>query len=206
MASFNQHISGGFLIGIVGAITSLLLLSISLVQGIVVFIFIVFGSILPDIDSDTSKPIQIIFGAAGIIIPVVTYQFFFSSGYRLENLLCYIVFGYLIIRYIVAKIFFKFTDHRGIIHSIPFAIICGEITYLLFSNSPMEARILFAGACTIGVFVHLIMDEMWSVDVSGLKIKKSFGSALALKAKSSISTLLFYIIIVILGVFVILLN
>ena len=206
MASFNQHISGGFICGIAGSIASLFLFSVSLVQAIIVFIFVVFGSILPDIDSDTSKPVQIIFGAAGIIIPVVTYQFFFSSGYRLENLLCYIVFGYLIIRYIIAKIFFKFTDHRGIIHSIPFAIICGEITYLLFSNSSLEAKLLFAGACTVGVFVHLAMDEMWSVDVSGLRIKKSFGSALALKAKSFTSTLLFYIIIVILGVIIVLLS
>ena len=202
MANFNQHLSGGAIAAVIGTAISIFFFSVSFVQAVVTFIFIIFGAILPDIDSDTSKPVHMAFGAAGIILPVITYQFFFHGEYKLENLLCYIVFGYLIIRYAVANIFFKFTHHRGIIHSIPFAVICGEVTYLLFINSATEIRLLFAFACTAGVLVHLAMDEIWSIDASGLRIKSSFGSALALKSKSITATSLFYLLIIILAVLI----
>jgi hypothetical protein len=65
------------------------------------------------------------------------------------------------------------------IHSIPMAILLGQLTFF-FVTGMMEERLLKAGALTAGFLSHLILDEIFSIDSTGakLRLKKSFGTAL----------------------------
>lgn len=199
MASFNQHLSGGTIVGSVGASTGFLFMDFSISQTATAFILGCLGAILPDIDSDTSKPIQFLFGYLGILLPIGFLSALGSSHFSMENLLPLMVGGYFMVRYLISNLFLRFTTHRGIIHSIPAAILCGQITYLFFINSTPEVRLAFALVTTVGYLTHLAMDEMWSIDLSGLKIKRSFGSALCFKSASKLGTFGIYLLIVVMG-------
>ena len=138
-----------------------------------------FAGMLPDIDSDTSKSFQeCIYLAAGIgcILTVsrlrhhdVDADFAMFGG---AMMLLFIRFG-------VGSWIKKITVHRGMIHSIPMAILVGQLTFFAVTGT-IEERLLKAAALTIGFLSHLILDEMYSIDSTGakLRLKRSFGTAL----------------------------
>lgn len=200
MANFKQHLAGGVAVGVVGSSISLLTVGLSITQSALVFILGCLGGVLPDIDSDTSKPIQMIFGYLGVILPITVLTQLHPNGAMMETVLLMTVIGYFLVRNVLSTLFLKLTTHRGIVHSLPATVICGQVMYLLFHESAPVARVVFAVTCAIGFLVHLILDEIWSVNLMGLQIKRSFGSALALTANSKTTTALAYFMILFLGI------
>ena len=200
MASLKKHISFGVLWAIIISVVAVVSGMLNLLQAVIVFTLAVIGSGLPDIDSDTSKPVQILFGIIGVVCPVVMYKLFLGENATMESIFLCILGLYLVIQHLLSKIFMKYTKHRGIYHSIPAAIISGEIVFLIFASSELATRLFFASAVTGGYLSHLILDEIYSVDLMGLKIKSSLGSALAFTAPSKIVTLLAYLLLIILGI------
>jgi membrane-bound metal-dependent hydrolase YbcI (DUF457 family) len=138
-----------------------------------------FAGMLPDIDSDTSKSFQeCIYLAAGIGC-MLTVARLRNYGIPTD----FAVFGgamvLLFIRFGVGAWIKKITVHRGMIHSIPMAILAGQLIFFVVTGT-IEERILKAAALTIGYLSHLILDEIYSIDSTGakLRLKKSFGTAL----------------------------
>ena len=138
-----------------------------------------FAGMLPDIDSDTSKSFQeCIYLAAGIgcILTVSRLRY---HGVDTD----FAMFGgammLLFIRFGVGSWIKKITVHRGMIHSIPMAILSGQLTFFAVTGT-IEERLLKAAALMIGFLSHLILDEIFSIDSTGakLRLKKSFGTAL----------------------------
>jgi membrane-bound metal-dependent hydrolase YbcI (DUF457 family) len=202
MASFKQHTAGGVIWGVTGSVIAAMTISVNIVQLVTMFILGVFAAILPDIDSDTSRPVEILFGIIAVLLPVTLCNIFFPNGTTMENMLCFIFIAYLVISHLCSKIFFKITKHRGIVHSIPAAIICGEVAFLIFADSPFRIRIAYALILCGGFLVHLIMDEIWSIDLLGARLKKSFGSALKFRSESKIITFIIYLIIMIMAIII----
>ena len=133
---------------------------------------------LPDIDSDTSKSFQeCIYLTAGIGCIL--------TATRLRNHVDpdLAMFGgaiiFLLIRFGLSPLIKTLTVHRGMIHSIPMAILCGELVFFVVTGTVAE-RLVKAAALTIGFLSHLILDEVYSIDSSGtsLRLKRSFGTAL----------------------------
>lgn len=146
------------------------------------------GGLLPDIDLDTSKISQIgftfasLFGASFLMVLFINYRPS-HFGKSLEPIDMIIVWGvlFLILKFIVFWLFSKFTKHRGMVHSIPYMAVLSLGFVLLsfyFLKLPPTLSWLFGLFLFFGSVVHLILDEIYSVNVYGLKIKKSFGSAL----------------------------
>ncbi len=79
-------------------------------------------------------------------------------------------------------LFKKITVHRGVFHSIPAIVIYAEVVFLYLYNYPSLSRLWLTGAAFAGALSHLILDEIYSVDFDGAKIriKRSFGTALKL--------------------------
>lgn len=73
----------------------------------------------------------------------------------------------------------RITVHRGVLHSIPFALIFAEIVFLFLRPFGWRERLLLALAAWIGAMSHLILDEIYAVNFDGKKIrlKQSFGTA-----------------------------
>ena len=205
MATFKKHISFGIIWAVLISAAAVLSGMLDILQAVIVFTLAVIGAGLPDIDSDTSRPVQILFGVIGVVCPVVMYKLFLGENATMEAVFISILFLYLFIQHVLSKIFLKYTHHRGIYHSIPAAVISGELIFLIFASSALTPRLFFAAAVAGGYLSHLVLDEIYSVDLGGLKIKSSFGSAVALTAPSKIVTMLAYLLLMILGVLCIIL-
>ncbi len=138
------------------------------------------GGILPDIDSDHTIPVQILFSVLSVALAFMSV-FSKADTYSVVELSCLWILVHLFVRHVLYKIFAKFTVHRGIFHSqlaaIFFLFLSAAAGYHMFALSTVSAW-LVGCFVALGYMIHLLLDEIYSVDISGARIKKSFGTAL----------------------------
>jgi|GEM_PF-2290145 len=92
------------------------------------------------------------------------------------------------------------TVHRGVFHTVPAIIIYTEIIFLLMYNQGIKERILITVGAFAGSLSHLLLDEIYSVDFEGRRLKRSFGTALSFwKSDYPYSSTLAYISVIVLG-------
>jgi membrane-bound metal-dependent hydrolase YbcI (DUF457 family) len=123
-----------------------------------------------------------------------------------EFIITYFVISYLLIRYVICELVKRMTTHRGIMHSIPFALLCAEAGFLIFIPSGKNMAIAVGISIFAGFITHLLLDEVNSITLkNGVipKFKKSAGTALKFKSKSIIDTLVIYLFVITGGVRVI---
>lgn len=194
MADFKAHTSVGTLWGLLLGTVSVISDFCSLIGGIVILFLAATSSAAPDIDSDTGRPRELVLSFLGIAIPIVLL-FNISDSTSSENILAATLISFFLVRYILGYLLAKFTVHRGLWHSIPAAVLCSEITYLLFFDLPVKVRLLYALSVLGGFISHLLLDEMYSVKVLALDTKRSFGTALKFTGPSKLQTFLLYFLI-----------
>lgn len=95
------------------------------------------------------------------------------------------LFAVAILIQLSVPLFKKFTVHRGIFHSIPGIIVYSELAFLFLSvttSFSLYTRLILTCSAFAGALSHLILDEIFSVDFDGKKIraKRSMGSAINL--------------------------
>ena len=91
--------------------------------------------------------------------------------------------SFLFVRYLLFKVFNSLTVHRGIFHSLLaasfFALIIACISFQFLKQNATFSWI--SGAfIAIGFIIHLLLDEVYSVDIANKRLKRSFGTALKL--------------------------
>ena len=167
-------------------------------QSLIALFFGIAGGVLPDLDSDNSKPIRGVFGIFAITLPLV-FILSFKTIFSIVEMLLIWIFSSFILRIVFFKIFLSLTSHRGIFHTIPMGIVLAQMLVLLcslFFKIDINTSFIYGFFIFFGFFIHLLLDEMYSVNVLGAKIKKSFGTALKLYDKNNKSgTLILYLII-----------
>jgi hypothetical protein len=182
MADFKTHIFvASPLSGL--AATSLLVAGMATPREVVLYFLLgSIGGILPDIDSDTSVPVRLTFN---FLAPVIAFLIMFTQGsdYSVAELLLVWLTSFLLIKYGVFSFFTRLTVHRGVIHSIPagvlFWLLSNILFYRVFHFSNFTAWM--AGFFVFfGFIVHLVLDELNSLNLHGKEVKKSFGTALKL--------------------------
>ncbi len=159
------------------------------------------GGMLPDLDSDYGVPVREMFALAAIVVPLTMVPRLTQMGISQEGVLATVLFGYVIIRYFVARLFRRFTVHRGMFHSIPAMLIAGLIVYLGYASPNRPMRVLLASGVMLGFLSHLVLDEIYSVGFNGIrvKLKSSAGSALKFVSPSMPATATCYMILGALG-------
>jgi len=180
MANFQTHLNLGI---VVSATTTLALHTAALIDGSQAFSFFVLGvigSLLPDIDSKTSKPTNILFNLIGAGLAFVMTLPWFGQLSPLQLTLIW-AGVYVLVRHGFFEIFAHLTVHRGIWHSLlavtAVALTITDVAFWLWHESAQAAWI--AGIITgIGYLTHLTLDEIYSVDLLNRRIKRSFGTAL----------------------------
>ena len=170
-----------------------------------ILIATIVGSFLPDLDSNQGIPLRILLKTFSIIGGITTgYIFFENEEKSLIQTILYSILCGLFIYFIVGGVFKKITNHRGIFHSIPAAILSGLIALSLFNLFivDLELKIILSLAIGIGYLCHLVLDEMNSiVNLGGTPFvpNKSLGSALKLYSKNWIPSIAVYTLIVLLA-------
>jgi len=176
--------------------------TILFINPITIILMVIFGTIgglFPDIDLKSSVPTRYLRIVAKITFLFIFIKFFmvFVSEYLSDTkllsnlsetyltLMSFFVISTISIIFslISVRILSKNLKHRGIIHSIPFAILSSIILsyfikYLVI-NFGIQINYYFVGfSFFVGFIVHLSLDEIYSVDFKNKRIKKSFGTAL----------------------------
>ncbi len=182
MANFPTHIGVGTVVA--GALATVTLATDLLAPKDVVAVTLagVLGSVLPDIDLKDSRPSRAMFAGLAIFFSFAVL-FSVESRYSVAEMLVLWLGTLLLVRYVVGAIFYRFSYHRGIWHSLLAAAFSGLLTaaifYRLLNRDPSVAWVA-AVFMVFGYLTHLILDEMYSVDVMDTRIKASFGTALKL--------------------------
>lgn len=207
MASFHGHITASSALGLaVGAFGSW---HLHYDWGVVFFAaaLTTIGGMLPDLDSESGIPVREMFGLAGVLAPLLLAERVRQLGYRSEELLVLLGATYLLVRYGVAAIFKHFTVHRGMFHSIPAMLIAGMVVFLMHRSDhvmgaeELQKRFYLAAGTMLGFLSHLILDELFAVDLMGFvpKLNHFAGSALKFTSASWPATLVTYTILLALG-------
>jgi hypothetical protein len=203
MAGYKAHFAFGVLTAACVAVAMLVISWVSLTVMPLVFLLAVIGSMLPDIDSDTGLPVRLLFGtlAVATIGLALFYMMNSTATSWLQQGLIGVGAG-LFVYFIIGGIFKHFTEHRGVFHSIPAALVMGLVAMSVSGLLGIgEKMVLVVGlAITAGYLSHLVLDEINStVNLSGIpfKPKKSLGTALKLTGGSKMMTTAIYIALVV---------
>jgi len=140
------------------------------------------SGMLPDLDSDSGVPLRESLTFASACIPMLLLDRFQKYGWQTEMIVLAGAVIYGVVRFGLGTLLKKYTVHRGMFHSIPAALIAGEAAFLLCSYGNEYVRAYKACAVMLGFMSHLVLDEIWSVKVSGGRIglKSSSGTAMKL--------------------------
>jgi len=185
MANFRVHVLGA-------AIPSALAAGLAWAGGLVTpavggvcFGLGVLGGMLPDIDAESSVPTRIIFGALAVVAAAAVALAL--RGDTAPGLVAVAaVAAFVAIRVGLRGFTAWLCVHRGLVHSLPFAALVGVVVVHVasraFQLAPTPAWL--AGVFLTGGFlIHLALDEAFSVDLLGARMKRSFGTALKLGSR-----------------------
>lgn len=173
---------------------------LNLVHAVAVAVLGTTGGLLPDLDSDSGKPLALMFQLISILFPILLLPYAWpyirlyigpGSGKDIPFFLCYYTVSYLLINYAVLPLVKRFTRHRGMMHSLPFAIVAGEAAFLLLRPSGMTIALYGGLAVLSGCLAHLILDDL---------VSASIGGALKLKGPNLWGTLAVYAVMVAMGI------
>ncbi len=157
-------------------------------QVILFFLLGTLGSLLPDMDADNSAPVQFTFSFTSILMAFFVMFFFAQVTLSVMELILIWLIAYLFFRWFIFALFTRFTRHRGIFHSIPAALFFGCLTatvaYRFFDSPPIHAW-MYGIFVAFGYLVHLLLDELYSVNLFGMRTRRSLGTALKLYSRKS---------------------
>lgn len=202
MANFKTHFSFGIILGIaaiVGATTYSIIIDNSILA--LVFLSILIGSFLPDLDSDGGTPFKFVINGFAFLVAVMAFLSVKQVYPEDIKILAGVPIGiFFFVYFVIGGILKKFTHHRGIFHSIPGGLIAAFGALLFFRNLEFSKTDCFflATAVAIGYFGHLLLDELKSATgFNGITLRpeKSLGSALKFTSKSKAITMAVYIIL-----------
>ena len=182
MANFTTHLVVGTVVA--GTLATLTLAADVIAPENLVAVTLAgsLGGVLPDIDLKESRPSRALFAGLAIFFSFAVL-FHFAPQLSIAEMWLLWLGTLFFVRYGLHTIFHRFAVHRGIWHSLIAALTCALATVLVFYyvfGRPDGVAWLAGGFLLVGYLVHLTLDEIYSVDVMGAHIKKSFGTAIKL--------------------------
>jgi membrane-bound metal-dependent hydrolase YbcI (DUF457 family) len=140
------------------------------------------SGMLPDLDSDSGRPLREATTLAAAVVPMLMAERFQRMGMDHESMVLAAGVLYFAIRFGVTNAFRRYTVHRGMWHSIPAAAIVGMLAFLIISTEDISIRLFKTIAVVLGFVSHLILDEIWAINYrkGQYQFKTSFGTALKL--------------------------
>ena len=188
MAAYREHITVSGTLGLAYAFAAVGMFGFSIIQATNAAILTWIAGMLPDLDSQSGKPVRELFGLTAALAPLLLLQHTNHVGISGDRAMLFALLLYGFIRYGGAALLGRVTVHRGMFHSIPALIIAAELTFLAYHSPSLPVRLLMACGVAVGFLSHLILDEMYNVQWDGvrLKLKSSAGSALKFFGKDSL--------------------
>lgn len=179
MANFPTHIVVGTVVA--GSLATLTLAADVIAPENLVAVTMAgsLGSVLPDIDLKDSRPSRALFAGLAVFFSFALL-FHFAPRLSIAEMWVLWLATLLFVRYGLHTAFHRLTNHRGVWHSWIAGLASAFATVIIFYyvfDRPDGVAWLAGGFLLIGFLTHLILDEIYSVDVLGNHIKRSFGTA-----------------------------
>lgn len=180
MAGFKTHITTSTVIGVAYGAGAYVGYDVPLHSCVLAGGLCSVSGMLPDLDSGPGVPLRESVTFAAAVVPLLLIHRW--QRYELEPETMVLAGGliYLLIRYGLGKLVTRLTVHRGMFHSLPALAIVGELTFLICDHENLWIRIFFSLAVMAGFASHLVLDEIWSIDLRRLRLKSSSGTAVKL--------------------------
>jgi membrane-bound metal-dependent hydrolase YbcI (DUF457 family) len=181
MADFRTHVTTSSVLGLgyagMGAVIGMPL-DTSLVAGGLCGV----SGMLPDLDSESGIPLREAMGFAAAVVPMLLVERFEMLGLGHDVMILIAAAMYFGIRFVGATLVSRFSVHRGMFHSLPAAFIFAGVAFLITEYAELNVRYFKAGGVFAGFMSHLLLDELYSIDMrpGRLRLKRSFGTAIKL--------------------------
>lgn len=187
MAGFQMHITTSTVLGVAYGGTALALFDVPLPTAVLATGLCSVSGMLPDLDSGPGRPLRESLAFAAAFVPMMMFDRARQLGWSQESMVLAGGLIYLGIRFGVGWMLRKYTVHRGMFHSLPAALLCGELAFLLCNTGELPIRYFKAASVLIGFMSHLVLDEIYSVERKGIgvRFKSSFGTAIKFWGKST---------------------
>jgi len=180
MADFSTHVLGASAFCSIAAVACAKVLALPVEQTLALVAAGTVGGVLPDIDLPQSTPARWLFTALGALAALV-WLFAHLDRYGTLQLVGIAALMFALVRWPLAWVFGRFTVHRGALHSLAAAFMCGTLATAFAARvCGAQSRLAWGvGAfAMLGYLLHLTLDELYSVDFTGARIRRSFGTAL----------------------------
>lgn len=182
MANFSTHISVAAGAGAAIAAFGLSANLWPLTQTPAIVILVALGGIMPDIDADKSYACRLIFTVFAITAALAALALA-RPPLSLVGATCLALGLYIAIRDVIGVAFRTLTRHRASWHSL-LAVAAVMFTTVTISfrcfGQPAQLAWSHGLAMAAGMLIHLLLDECFSIDLEGARLKRSFGTALKL--------------------------
>lgn len=181
MANFQTHVTVAVGIGTIVGTYFMYYYNASPFDAIMIVSLVSLGGLLPDIDIVNSKINKLLFTWI-FIVSSISYLFAVKMINRQVVLVILVI---LLCTVILRLIIQKKCKHRGIVHSVPMGVFMSTIpAYFMYKFNINYHYIIVSSSIFMGFIVHLLLDEIYSVDLRNMRIKKSFGTAFKFKTNS----------------------
>src|SRR6267142_812436 len=167
MAAFRQHVLFSSVLGL-GYTATLKSCGLGGTHALLAGGLCGVAGMLPDLDSDSGKPVRELFGLTAAIVPLLVFERLLRSGFTPEGTILLTAVLYLAIRFGLAWFFKHLTVHRGMFHSLPAAVIVAEITVLAHDCAEPHGGLILAGGTFLGFLSHLVLDAVYGLRVTSL--------------------------------------
>lgn len=205
MADEKSHISWAFLLALGYCAFGLVYQKVHWELILLAGIFVIIGSILPNVDSTDDGLTGELSGVFGALLPVLFLEKFpFLSQGGTVRIALTLLFGFILARSVFTYLTTYLFSPRGALHSIPAIILFFEVGYLLFPDLYWQERFYIGGALAIGVASHLFLDAFTNIKLVKKTLAKDAHSGTVIKftGKTPGATWFLYISIILLGWFV----
>lgn len=182
MADFKTHVSVAAVLSTTLAASAFVMGFATLNEMVLYALAGTLGGLLPDIDADESIAIQLVFRLFGALAAGLVLAIWIERLIHWQLLAAALV-CYLLVRFPIQWLFEQLTVHRGVLHSLLanllFTACAVPLAYHVFS---LDAKTAWGigGFVFFGATIHLVLDELYSIELSGMRVKRSFGTALKL--------------------------
>jgi hypothetical protein len=182
MANFNTHVNVAFA---ASGLAGLVLFEAGILSAPMFVTCVLMGTIgglLPDLDSDNSTPLTVGFTVFAMFIAFGAV-IWLGTRLMLFELIGLWALTFAFVRYGIFRLFTALTVHRGVMHSVPYALLFGVMAVMWCGyglGMPAKNSWLIGSFVSFGALIHLTLDELYSVNLTNMALKRSFGTALTL--------------------------
>lgn len=129
---------------------------------------VIIACLLPDIDGSSDLPQRELGGLLAAVSPLVLLEFFpnLETG-GISRVALIVICCYALTRLLISRGLHRLTVPKGMIHSVPAAIITFELVFLLFDDLNIVNRLFVSSAAFVGFFSHLVIEAYGNLDLLG---------------------------------------